>query len=91
MRVHSHALEAYSRVALPTVSAPKAPASAASTVSTPGTEAAEISVSDEARALAARASSVDETKVAELKARIEDGSYAVNTQMLAARLLDTLG
>lgn len=91
MKVHSHALEAYSRVALTPGSASRI-APSPSGASTPvSSEAAQINVSPEARNLAVQSSSVDEKKVAELKAKIDNGTYVVNAQILAARLLDTLG
>ncbi len=94
MRVNGHA-QAYNRVALTPVSTSKiSSTSSSSGASVPvGTEAAEVSVSEEARAraLASGSAGVNETKVAELKSKIDSGTYAVNTQMLAARLLDTLG
>lgn len=87
MRINGHAIDAYSRVALtPQGSTPKV---ATSNQSAGSGEAAEVNVSDEAKALAATAS--NEKKVADLKASVDNGTYRVNTQILAARLLDTLG
>ena len=89
MKVYSHALEAYSRVALPPAGTPRAaPQAQAPAV---GGEAAEVSVSDEARALAARASVGNDSKVSDLKGLVDSGLYAVNAQILAAHLLDHLG
>ena len=82
MKVHSHAIDAYARTAL-------ASTTPARPVEPPATQ---VTVSDEARALAAKGGAgVDEKKVAALKKQIEDGEYRVNPQMLAMRILDSLG
>jgi flagellar biosynthesis anti-sigma factor FlgM len=51
-----------------------------------------VTISAEAREKALEsAGSIDEKKVATLKSRIDDGTYRVDPQVLAARLLDKLG
>jgi negative regulator of flagellin synthesis FlgM len=88
------ALEAYRRVALaPVNSATKAAAPQAPPADErPPAEAAKVSISTEARDLAAKGDAqVSSKKVESLKAAISDGSFKVNSQVVAARLLDTLG
>jgi len=92
MKVHSHAIDAYARTALnsTTPARPVEPPAAQSTSNS--NEAAQVTVSDEARALAAKGGGgIDEQKVAALKKQIADGEYRVNPQMLAMRILDALG
>jgi len=88
------ALEAYRRVALaPVTSAtpaakPEAPAHA----ERQPVEAAKVSISTEARELASKGEAkVSSKKVEALKAAISDGSFKVNSHVVASRLLDTLG
>jgi flagellar biosynthesis anti-sigma factor FlgM len=92
MKVHSHAIDAYARTALASTT-PARPVEPPATQVTSNTgEAAHVTVSDEARALAANGGSgVDEKKVAALKKQIDDGQYRVNPQMLAMRILDSIG
>jgi flagellar biosynthesis anti-sigma factor FlgM len=55
-------------------------------------EAAHVTISAQGRELAAGAAdAIDEKKVAALKERIQEGTYKVNSQILASRLLDKLG
>jgi flagellar biosynthesis anti-sigma factor FlgM len=88
------ALEAYRRVALaPVNSATKAaaPQAPAADERQPA-EAAKVSISTEARELASKGDAqVSSKKVESLKAAISDGSFQVNSHLVAARLLDTLG
>jgi flagellar biosynthesis anti-sigma factor FlgM len=93
MKVPSNAIDASARTALSwakvarPVEPPPTRASSGRTIN----EAA-VPVSDEARALAACAGAgTDEQKVAALKQRICDGEYRINPQMLAMRILDSLG
>jgi flagellar biosynthesis anti-sigma factor FlgM len=88
MKVHSHALEAYSRTTVGPVGTAR-PAAPSADVATD--EAAHVTVSAEARALAAKSSGIDDKKVESLRGQIESGEYKVNPQMLAMRLLDALG
>ena len=93
MKVHSHALEAYSRTALSSVSGARPAPKSSETEARPAVEqeAAYVSVSKEARELASQSAGYDEKKVAALKAQVDGGQYHVNPQILAMRLLDTLG
>jgi flagellar biosynthesis anti-sigma factor FlgM len=88
------ALEAYRRVALTPVSSatPAAAPEAAATAERNPTEAAKVSISTEARALAAKGDSeVNSKKVESLRAAISDGSFKVNSHLVAERLLDIPG
>ena len=88
------ALEAYRRVALaPVNSATKAAAPQAPQADErQPAEAAKVSISTEARELASKGDAqVSSKKVESLKAAISDGSFQVNSHLVAARLLDTLG
>jgi len=93
MKVHSHAIDAYARTALASTT-PARPVEPPVTqqVTSSNNEAAQVTVSDEARALAAKGGAgIDEQKVAALKKQIGDGEYKVNPQMLAMRILDSIG
>ena len=87
------ALEAYRRVALSPVTStskaaePQAPA----TPERHPVEAAKLSISTEARELASKGDAQVSKKVESLKAAISDGSFKVNSHLVASRLLDTLG
>lgn len=88
------ALEAYRRVALAPVnpSAQSAPAANVGTAERNPTQAAKVSISAEARDLAVQGDAkVNQKKVDALKAKISDGSFQVNSQLVASRLLDTQG
>jgi flagellar biosynthesis anti-sigma factor FlgM len=88
------ALEAYRRVALaPVNSATKAAAPEAPVADErQPAEAVKVSISTEARELASKGDAqVSSKKVESLKAAISDGSFKVNSHVVAARLLDTLG
>lgn len=88
------ALEAYRRVALAPVnpSAPTAPAEKVGTAERSPTQAAKVSISAEARDLAVQGDTkVNQKKVEALKASIADGSFQVNSQLVAQRLLQTQG
>ena len=92
MKVHSNAIDAYARTALSSTTPARPVEPPATQVSSNSNEAAQVTVSDEARALAAKSSAgMDEQKVAALKKQIADGEYRVNPQMLAMRILETLG
>ena len=88
MKVHSPALEAYSRTALTPVGSARPPAPTAEAGSS---EAAHVTVSAEARALAAQHNGIDEQKVEALRNKIAEGELRINPQQLAMRLLDALG
>jgi flagellar biosynthesis anti-sigma factor FlgM len=92
MKVHSHAIDAYARTALASTTPARPVEPAATQVTSNSNEAAQVTVSDEARALAAKsAQGIDEAKVATLKKQIEEGEYRVNPQIIAMRILDSLG
>jgi len=92
MKVLSHALDAYNRTAtVQPVGSAKHPSSVGATSQSAASEAAQVSISPEAREKAAASAGIDETKVAALRTRIEEGRYVVNPQILAARLLEKLG
>jgi flagellar biosynthesis anti-sigma factor FlgM len=91
MKVHSPALDAYVRTSVQPVggSAPPPPAASSEAVSS---EAAQVTITAAAREKAAEsAAGIDEKKVSSLKQQIQEGTYRVNPQILAARLLDKLG
>jgi len=92
MKVHSHAIDAYARTALASTTPARPVEPPATPVTTHSSEAAQVTVSDEARALAANGGAgIDEKKVAALKKQVDGGEYRVNPQMLATRILDALG
>jgi flagellar biosynthesis anti-sigma factor FlgM len=88
------ALEAYRRVALAPVnpSAPAAPAEKAGAADRSPTAAAKVSISAQARDLAAKGDvTVNQKKVDALKSSISEGSFQVNSHLVASRILDTQG
>lgn len=92
MKVHSQAIDAYARTALASATPARPVEPPATPVTSSSSDAAHVTVSDEARALAAKgAAGVDDQKVAALKKQIGDGEYKVNSQMLAMRILDSIG
>jgi flagellar biosynthesis anti-sigma factor FlgM len=92
MKVHSHAIDAYARTALASTTPARPVEPPATQVASSSNEAAHVTVSAEARALAASGGAgIDETKVAALKKQIADGEYRVNPQMLAMRIIESLG
>jgi flagellar biosynthesis anti-sigma factor FlgM len=87
------ALEAYRRVALTPVNPahPVSPPTPA-TGERPPVGAAKVSISTEARELATQGEAkVDTQKVDALKKSIQDGSFSVNSHLVAERLLNSLG
>jgi flagellar biosynthesis anti-sigma factor FlgM len=92
MKVHNHAIDAYARTALASTTPARPVEPPAAQVTSNNNEAAQVTVSDEARALAAKGTAgIDEKKVAALKQQVDAGEYRVNPQMLAMRILDSLG
>jgi len=88
------ALEAYRRVALAPVnpSAPTAPAEKVGTAERSPTQAAKVSISAEARDLAVQGDAkVNQKKIDALKAQISEGTFQVNSQLVASRIIDTQG
>ncbi|MBM4361087.1 MAG: flagellar biosynthesis anti-sigma factor FlgM [Deltaproteobacteria bacterium] len=85
------ALEAYQRVALTPVSPTRAAAPATAAEVTPQS-AAKLSISAEARDLATQGETpVNSKKVDAMKAALRDGSFNVDSRLVAERLVDTLG
>jgi flagellar biosynthesis anti-sigma factor FlgM len=92
MKVHSNAIDAYARTALASTTPARPIEPPATQIPNSNNEAAQVTVSPEARALAASGGAgVDETKVAQLKKQIEEGEYRVNSQKLAMRILEVIG
>jgi flagellar biosynthesis anti-sigma factor FlgM len=93
MKVPSQVIDAHARTALSSKKPARPVGPPATQISSSSSnEAAQATVSDEARALAANTGAgTEEQKVAALKKRIGDGEYRVNPQMLAMRLLDSIG
>ena len=87
------ALEAYRRVQLTPVNPAQSSAQPApATAERHPTEAAKVSISSEARELATKGeANVNTKKVESLKASIADGSFKVDSHLVAKRMLDTLG
>ena len=90
MKISNQALQAYGRA---TTSSTTAPTTAGSDKSqaqqaTAGTDPAQVSISAEARALASASSSYNEAKVSSIKSKIANGTYQVDPQQIAQRMLD---
>lgn len=86
------AIDAYQRMAVSPVAGVR-PAERADAGTQPAlSRAAEVSISAQARELAASQTEggFDVQKVEALKAKINDGSFQVNPQLVAERLLDRL-
>jgi flagellar biosynthesis anti-sigma factor FlgM len=83
------ALDAYQRMAVTQVSGARAPAKPeAAAPQRQSGEAANVTISREARQLAAEAGgAVDTQKVDALRAQVEAGTYQVDAQRVAARML----
>ena len=91
MKINTRAIDAYQRVAAvaqkPSVAGPS---TVADTERRPS-EAASVSISPEARALAkASEAPFDAQKVASLKQQVDAGTYKVDSNVVAQRLLDKL-
>jgi flagellar biosynthesis anti-sigma factor FlgM len=86
------AIDAYQRMAVSSVGGVR-PAERVEAGTQPATSrAAEVSISAQARELAASQAQggFDVQKVEALKAKIQDGNYQINPQVVAERLLDRL-
>jgi flagellar biosynthesis anti-sigma factor FlgM len=86
------AIDAYQRMAVSSVGGVR-PVERVETGTQPATSrAAEVSISAQARELAASQAQggFDVQKVEALKAKINDGSFQINPQVVAERLLDRL-
>lgn len=88
------ALDAYHRMAIsPVGGARPVERVEGATKSSPESPAAEVQISSRARdlALEAGSASVDAQKVDALKQRIAEGSFRVDSQMIANRMIEQLG
>lgn len=86
------ALDAYQRFAVkPVSSAQQAQGTGAAAPQPQTGAAAKVSISTEARSLAEGSGPVDTQKVDSLKAAIADGSFKVNSTVVAQRMLDGVG
>lgn len=97
MRVNSQALEAFSQSSVNRAAQAKATESvrAPDKVQAPSSsEAALVAISDEARQMALASQATESTdgadKVAALKDAIEKGTFQLNSQMVAQRIIDRL-
>lgn len=82
------ALDAYQRVAVGPVGQARPADQPVAGADGQASQAAKVTISHQARELAAGAEpQVDAQKVQALKAQVDNGSYAVNPQQIAARML----
>jgi flagellar biosynthesis anti-sigma factor FlgM len=85
-------LDAYHRMAVNPVGAarPVAPAAASANTTSPVGTAADVKISSRAYDLAASTeqATVDAQKVESIKKRISEGSFQVNNELIAQRMLD---
>jgi flagellar biosynthesis anti-sigma factor FlgM len=86
------AIDAYQRMAVSSVGGVRPTERVESGAQPAGSRAAEVSISAQARELAASQAEggFDVQKVEALKAKINDGSFQVNPQLVAERLLERL-
>jgi flagellar biosynthesis anti-sigma factor FlgM len=83
------ALDAYQRFAVKSVSSAQRAEGTEGVAARPkATEAAKVSISSEARELASGGGQVNTQKVDRLKAAISDGSFRVESSVVAQRMLD---
>jgi flagellar biosynthesis anti-sigma factor FlgM len=87
------AIDAYQRMAVPSVGNVRAPERLETGTQQAPSRAAEVRISAEARELAVSQAEggFDVQKVQALKDRISDGSFQINPQLVAERLLDRSG
>jgi flagellar biosynthesis anti-sigma factor FlgM len=88
-------LDAYQRGGVSKVGAAKPveqPGAPAASTGGANTSAVEVSISSQARDLAAHASQpVNHAKVEDVKSKISQGTFRINSQLVAKRLLSALG
>jgi flagellar biosynthesis anti-sigma factor FlgM len=90
MKVQSHAIQAYARTALnPVAPAPVQQPAAEPSQPVNNDEAVQVTLSAEARQLAAQQSGIDHEKVNALREKVDNGELKVNPQILAMRILDS--
>jgi flagellar biosynthesis anti-sigma factor FlgM len=83
------ALNAYQRqTAVDPVSVPQSPAQREGAASSTSVRAARVSISAEARALAAGDPGVDQAKVERLRNALSSGSLKFDSQIVAERMID---
>jgi flagellar biosynthesis anti-sigma factor FlgM len=86
------ALDAYQRVAVNPVNAARGVSKAQGVgeepLSNPGEQAAKVSISSTARELAGAAGGKDTNRVTELKQQIEQGTFQINPEAIARKMLD---
>lgn len=86
------ALDAYHRMAIsPVGGARPVERPEASPATSTGSAAAQITISNQARDLAAESASVDTAKVEALRDRIKNGQHQIDTQMIASQMIAQLG
>jgi flagellar biosynthesis anti-sigma factor FlgM len=95
MKIDNRALNAYSRTSsLTGVSAAKPVRPSAGQESQeagrPSTDAAQVSISKEARELAGAQGASSSEKVQALKSKVDQGTFEVDSRMVAERMIDQL-
>jgi flagellar biosynthesis anti-sigma factor FlgM len=88
--ISSHsALTAYQRqTAIDPVSVPQTPAQREAAVAPSSVRAARVSISAEARALAANDSGIDQAKVERLRSQLAAGNLKFDSSLVAQRMID---
>lgn len=86
------ALDAYQRVAVTAVNPTRAARpNAVEGTSAVSEQAAKLSISTTARELASQAKPAEDSeRIAELKAKVEQGNFQFNPQLIASRMIDAL-
>ncbi len=92
MRVNSHVLDAYGQQGVDRAAKTKSESANLPEQSKQpdSTQATSLSISNEAKRLAAANAAVDTEKVAAIKNRIESGEFEVNPTKIAEKILDHL-
>jgi len=86
------ALDAYQRTAVTKVNPGQRSVEAGEATSVSGgSQAARVSISSEARALASEASDVDQAKVERLRAALANGTLSFDSSAIAEKLIDQAG
>jgi flagellar biosynthesis anti-sigma factor FlgM len=93
MKIGSRIVDAYMKTSVvgPTSPARESHGATPAAAAASPTDAAEVRISEEARALMAGASApVDHGKIESLKSQIAEGTFKVDPHIVAARLVDKL-
>jgi len=92
MKIGSRIVDAYMKTSLVGATSPARPSQGASPTAAPShTDAAQVTISEEARALMAGASApVDHNKIEALKTKIAEGTFKVDPHAVAKRIVDKL-